>query len=168
MLVFAYKQSEGEMKKAIVFVLIAIVAVSSAFAFKFNSVGIETGNGLHVSLDMEVADNFDVYARLGYTGLFDISSGAQYKVGEFKLGKTAVAVKPGAQINFDFRSSDGANSFIFEMFGTCSFQFDAGSLTAFLRPGIGFMASTYTYGDYKSKDNSFAWLIETGVAYLFN
>lgn len=156
------------MKKAIVFVLIAIVAVSSAFAFRFVSVGIETGNGLLASVDMEVVDNFDVYARLGYTGLFDISGGAQYKVGEFKMGSTKVAVKPGAQLCFDFRSSDGANSFIFEMFGTCSFQFEAGNLTAFLRPGIGFMASTYTYGDYKSKDNGFAWTVETGVAYLFN
>ena len=156
------------MKKAIVFVLIAIVAVSSAFAFRFVSVGIETGNGLLASVDMEVVDNFDVYARLGYAGMFDISGGAQYKVGEFKLGSTKVAVKPGAQICFDFRSDDGRNTFIFQMFGTCNFQFDAGSLTAFLRPGIGFMASTYTYGDYKSKDNGFAWTVETGVAYLFN
>ena len=155
------------MKKAIVLILIAIVAVSSAFAFKFVSVGIETGNGYLASVDMEVADNFDVYARLGYTGYFDISGGAQYKVGEFKLGKTAVAVKPGAQMNFDFRSDDGANSFRFEMFGTCSFQFEAGSLTGFLRPGIGFFASSFRYGDYKSKDNGFAWIVETGVAYLF-
>ena len=156
------------MKKAIVLILIAIVAVSSAFAFKFLSVGIETGNGLLASVDMEVADNFDVYARVGYAGMFDISGGAQYKVGEFKLGSTKVAVKPGAQMCFNFRSNDGANTFLFEMFGTCSFQFDAGSLTAFLRPGIGFGASTYRYGDYKSQSNGFAWEVETGVAFLFN
>lgn len=155
------------MKKTIVFVLIAIVAVSSAFAFKFVSLGFETGNGLQLSADMEVADNFDVYARIGYTGMFDISGGAQYKVGEFKMGGTAVAVKPGAQMNFNFRSEDGANSFVFQMFGTCSFQFSAGSLTAFIRPGLGFMASTYRYGDYKSQSNGFDWTVETGVAYLF-
>ena len=155
------------MKKAIVLILIAIVAVSSAFAFKFVSVGIETGSGLLASLDMEVADNFDVYARLGYAGMFNVSGGAQYKVGEFKLGGTPVAVKPGAQMNFEFQSVDGRNTFIFSMFGTCSFQFEAGSLTAFLRPGLGFAASTYRYGDYKSQSNGFAWFVETGVAYLF-
>ena len=60
------------MKKAIVLILIAIVAVSSAFAFRFVSVGIETGNGLLASADMEIADNFDVYARLGYVGYFNL------------------------------------------------------------------------------------------------
>ena len=143
------------MKKAIVLILIAIVAVSSAFAFRFVSVGIETGNGLLASVDMEVADNFDVYARLGYTGLFNISGGAQYKVGEFKLGKTPVAVKPGAQMNFNFTSE----AFLFELLATCQFSFDAGSLTGFLRPGLG-LAAAKNY-------SSFIWAVETGVAYLF-
>ena len=155
------------MKKAIVLILIAIVAVSSAFAFKFLSVGIETGNGLLASVDMEVADNFDVYARLGYLAYFNVSGGAQYKVGEFKIGSTPIAVKPGAQMNFNFRSDDGRNTFIFELYGTCSFQFDAGNMTAFLRPGIGFGAATYRYGDYKNQTNGFAWEVETGVAYKF-
>ena len=72
------------MKKAIIVILIAIVAVSSAFAFKFNSVGIETGRGFYASVDMEIVGNLDAYARFGYTGYIDLSFGAQYKVAELK------------------------------------------------------------------------------------
>ena len=159
------------MKKAIVLILIAIVAVSSAFAFKFVSVGIETGRGFFASLDMEVADNLDTYARLGYTGFFDISLGAQYKVAELKVSKTAMPIKPGVQMGFDF----GDEYFSFTLLGTISLSFDADCFTAFVRPGLGIY--TYPSGEYvyttsgleyrKKTKAGFAFVIETGVAYLF-
>ena len=170
MLLFAYKQSEGEMKKVIVFVLIAIIAVSSAFAFKFNSVGIEAGNGFHASADMEIIKNLDGYFRLGYTGFFDISLGAQYKVLDFKIGSTPVYLRPGAQMGF----SMGDEYFSFSLLGTCALSFDADHLTAFVRPGVGFYtypSYTYEYPSYDLKKVTkagFAFLIECGVAYLFN
>ena len=157
------------MKKALVLILIAIVAVSSAFAFKFNSVGIEAGNGFYASLDMEIVDNLDGYFRVGYTGLFDISLGAQYKVAEFKIGGTPVSLKPGAQMGFDF----GDEYFSFSLLGTCALQFETDSLTAFVRPGLGFYtypSYTYEYPSYELKKVTkvgFAFLIECGVAYLF-
>lgn len=157
------------MKKAIVLILIAIVAVSSAFAFKFVSVGIETGNGYHISGDMEIADKFDVYARLGYYGAFAISGGAQYKIGEFKIGSTPVAIKPGAQMTFGFPEK----SFIFDLLVTCQFSFETGHLTAFVRPGLGLSVYSYKYHSYyedkdiRETNTSFDWTIECGVAYLF-
>ena len=157
------------MKKAIVLILIAIVAVSSAFAFKFNSVGIEAGNGFFASLDMEIIDNLDAYFRLGYKGVFDISLGAQYRVMEFKIGNTPVALKPGAQMSFDF----GDEYFSFMLLGTCALQFETDHLTAFVRPGLGFYtypSYTYEYPSYELKKTTkadFAFLIECGVAYLF-
>ena len=157
------------MKKASILILIALVAVSSAFAFKFNSVGIEAGNGFHASLDMEIIDNLDAYFRLGYTGFFDISLGAQYKVLEFKIGKTPVYLKPGAQMGF----SIGDEYFSFSLLGTCAFAFDADKLTAFVRPGLGlytYPSYTYEYPSYEMKKVTkagFAFLIECGVAYLF-
>ena len=89
------------MKKLFIIALIAIVAVSSAFAFKFVSVGIEAGNGFHASADMEIIEKLDIYARVGYTGFFELSFGAQYKVAEFKIGNTPVALKPGNML-YDF------------------------------------------------------------------
>ena len=157
------------MKKAIVFVLIALVAVSSAFAFKFNSVGIEAGNGFHASVDMEIIDNLDAYFRVGYSGLFDISLGAQYKVVEFKIGNTPVYFKPGAQMGFSF----GDEYFSFSLLGTAALQFETDSLTAFVRPGLGlytYPSYTYEYPSYDVKKVTkvgFAFLIECGVAYLF-
>ena len=158
------------MKKAIIIILIAIVAVSSAFAFKFNSVGIETGRGFYASVDMEIVGNLDAYARFGYTGYIDLSFGAQYKVAELKVSHTALPVKPGAQMGFDF----GDGYFMFTLLGTCSFSFDVDCFTAFIRPGLGFAASRYTYysssyegGKKTYTSTDFAFLIETGVAYLF-
>ena len=157
------------MKRAIVLILIAIVAVSSAFAFKFNSVGIEAGNGFHASLDMEIIDNLDAYFRLGYSGLFDISLGAQYNVAQFKIGNTPVYLKPGAQMGFSF----GDEYFSFRLLGTCALQFETDHLTAFVRPGLGFYtypSYTYEYPSYELKKVTkagFAFLIECGVAYLF-
>ena len=157
------------MKKTIIIILIAIVAVSSAFAFKFNSVGIEAGNGFHASVDMEIIDNLDAYFRVGYSGLFDISLGAQYKVAEFKIGNTPVYFKPGAQMGFSF----GDEYFSFSLLGTAALQFETDSLTAFVRPGLGFYtypSYTYEYPSYELKKITkagFAYLIECGVAYLF-
>ena len=174
MLVFAYKQSEGEMKKAIVFVLIAIIAVSSAFAFKFNSVGIETGGGalssLFASVDMEIMDRLDVYARLGYTGYFNISGGAQYQVAEIKAGSTKLPCKVGGQMGFNF--ADGM--FAFELIGTFEISFSTGNFGAFIRPGLGLAVASYEYYDYyrdryaREAQAAFDWKVETGVAYLFN
>ena len=62
------------MKKAVVIFIIALVAVASAFAFEFKSVGIETGEGLYASADMEIIDNLDIYGRIGANGYFSISA----------------------------------------------------------------------------------------------
>lgn len=162
------------MKKAIVLILIAIVAVSSAFAFKFKSVGVEAGKGAYVAADMEVADNLDAYVRLGFedyitVAVFNLSFGSQYSVTEFKLGNTPVAVKPGAQIGLNF----GDELFMFSLHATCALEFEAGSLTAFARPGIGFYTYPtyeYNYTTYKAEKKtkaSFSIIIECGVAYNF-
>ena len=159
------------MKKTIVLILIAIVAVSSAFAFKFVSAGIETGGGFYASVDMEIIDNLDAYARFGYKRLIDFSFGAQYKIAELKVSKTALPVKPGVQMSFDFRDE----YFSFQMLVTFSLSFDVDCFTAFVRPGLGF----YTYpttelvvtnSGYETKKRpkaDLAFVIETGVAYLF-
>ena len=161
------------MKKAIVLIFIAIVAVSSAFAFKFNSVGIETGCGalgsLFVSVDMEIMDNFDAYARLGYSGYFNISGGAQYKIAELKFGGTTLPCKVGGQIGLNF----GDETFVFEFIGTFELSFSTGNLAAFVRPGLGLGVGSYRYYDYyrgkyaREAQAFFDWKIETGVAYLF-
>ena len=153
------------MKKLFIIALIAIVAVSSAFAFKFVSVGIEAGNGFHVSADMEIIDKLDVYARLGYTGFFDLSFGAQFKVAEFKIGRTPVYFKPGAQTGFSF----GDEYFSFMLLGTAELSFDTDHLTAFVRPGMGlYTYPTYNYYEAKKETKAgFVFLVECGVGYLF-
>ena len=157
------------MKKLFIIALIAIVAVSSAFAFKFVSIGVETGSGYHISADMEIIDKLDVYARLGYIGAFGLSAGAQYKVAELKVSGTVLDVKPGAQMTFGFADS----VFMFSMLATCGFSFETGHFTAFVRPGLGFMTvstkyySYYEGRDVKSSNTSFDWVIETGGAYKF-
>ena len=152
------------MKKAFVFILIAIVAATSAFAFKFNSIGIETGNGFYVSADMDIVDNLDVYARIGYIGAFSFSAGAQYRVTDFKIDNTKVDFKPGAQFNFGFADK----TFIFSMLATLQFSFETGHLSAFLRPGIGFGLTSYKIADDTRRTRTgFAWTVETGVAFLF-
>ena len=152
------------MKKAFVFILIAIVAATSAFAFKFNSIGIETGSGLYVSADMEAVENLDVYARIGYAGHFSFSTGAQYRVTDFKIDNTKVDFKPGAQFNFGFADK----TFYFSMLATLQFSFETGHLSAFLRPGLGYGLTSVKVADKTRTSNSyFAWTVETGVAFLF-
>ena len=148
------------MKKLFAVLLIAVVVMASAFAFEFKSLGIETGGGnacneILLSGDMEVADNFDTYIRLGYNlGKFNVSVGGQYKVAELKMDSTKFDVKPGVQLGFNF-----IDGFIFTVFGTCDFSFKTGHFSAFLRPGLGMAV----FG----KQTSFAFEVETGVAYLF-
>ena len=162
------------MKKAIVIILIALVAVTSAFAFKFNSLGIDAGRGFYFSADMEIIDNLDAYARLGFedyvtAACFNLSIGAQYKVAELKISTTEFDVKPGLQFGFNFADE----TFLFTLLGTCQFAFETGNFTAFVRPGLGFTtyptysydAATYTY--HKKTKLAFTGLIEAGVAYLF-
>ena len=161
------------MKKAIILILIALVAVSSAFAFKFKSVGIETGGGalssLFVSTDMEIIDRLDVYARLGYSGSFNISGGAQYKIAEIKASNTTLPCKVGGQMGFNF----GDDIFVFELIGTVEFSFSTGHFLAFVRPGLGLAVGSYRYYDYyrdryaRESNTAFDWKVETGVAYLF-
>ncbi|MBQ3697671.1 MAG: hypothetical protein II883_07095 [Spirochaetales bacterium] len=152
------------MKKAFVIILIAIVAATSAFAFKFNSIGIETGNGFYVSADMDIVDNLDVYARIGYIGAFSFSAGAQYRVTDFKIDNTIVDFKPGAQFNFGFADK----TFLFSVLATLQFSFETGHLSAFLRPGIGFGLTSYKIADDTRRTSTgFAWTVETGVAFLF-
>lgn len=141
------------MKKVLAIMIIALVVMTTAFAFSLKSAGIEVGNGVLASLDMDIVDNLDVYARLGYSGMFNISAGAQYKVTEFDVGKTSVDFKPGLQV--DFLLGQG---FLFEAYATLGFSFETGSLTAFLRPGLG-IAAAKNY-------SAFAWTVEAGVGYL--
>ena len=141
------------MKKVLAIMIIALVVMTTAFAFSLKSAGIEVGNGVLASLDMDIVDNLDVYARLGYSGMFNISAGAQYKVTEFDVGKTSVDFKPGLQV--DFLLGQG---FLFEAYATLGFSFETGSLTAFLRPGLG-IAAAKNY-------SAFAWTVEAGIGYL--
>ena len=162
------------MKKLFIIALIAIVAVSSAFAFKFNSVGIESGRGFYFSADAEIIDNLDFYVRLGFedyitSACFNLSLGGQYKIAELKIANTVFDVKPGVQCGFNFADE----VFLFTLLGTCSFQFEAGRFTAFVRPALGFTtypsykynAATYAYE--KTTKATFVILAETGVGYLF-
>ena len=156
------------MKRIIALFFIVVIATSSLFAFKFNSLGIETGKGFHLSADMEIIDNLDGYVRFGYTGAFQISLGAQYKVAELKISQTTLPLKPGLQMGFAFADE----YFSFSLLGTFSFSYDHDVFTAFLRPGIGL----YTYPAYefnkdydlvKKTKAGFAFQIETGVAFKF-
>ena len=162
------------MKKTIIIILIAIVAVSSAFAFKFNSVGLEAGRGFYISADMEIVDNLDAYLRLGFedyitSACFNLSFGGQYKLAELKISTTNFDVKPGVQIGFNFADE----VFLFTLLGTCSFQFEAGNFTAFARPALGFTTypsysyNTTTYAYEKKTKATFVVLVECGIAYLF-
>ena len=54
------------MKKVFVILIVALVVLTSASAFKFKSIGIETGAGIFTTADMvidEVSKDFEVYAR---------------------------------------------------------------------------------------------------------
>ena len=154
------------MKRALVIILVAFIAVASAFAFEFKSVSLDTGidfingfGGSSVSANMEVIDNLDVYAGIGaMAGFFEISLGAQYKVYTFEVENTDIDILPGAQIGFCF--GDG---FFFTMLGTCQFSFEAGHFGAFARPGIGF--GIYSYDDYSKR--YFRFTTETGIYYRF-
>lgn len=151
------------MKKTLVVLIVVLVVLSSASAFRVKSVGIETGSGLFASVDMEIVENLDVYARAGLNYHFYTGGGVQYKVASFDLDKTTVDVKPGVQTTIGF----GDGYFNMLLFGTCQFAFETDRLTGFLRPCLGLSLSTTGSGEYKSKSHDFAWTIEAGVAYLF-
>lgn len=147
------------MKKTIMVLVVACLLVSSLFAsFSFRSLGVDTGFGRHgglfVSADMEVAKDLDVYARLGYTGNFNVSAGVQYRVAYLDIAKAKVPFKPGLQLDFNF-----GKAFVFEALITAEFSFDARPFTAFVRPGFGLATS--------KGGTAFNWGVETGVAYLF-
>ena len=144
------------MKKMIVVLIVALVVLASASAFTFKSVGIETGAGLFATGDMvidEVSKDFEVYARLGYTGMFSVGIGTQYKVVDIKMDKNTLALKPGLHMFFNI-----SKAFVFELMVGAEFSYDAGSLEAFIRPELGM--AFYKGG------NSFAWAVEAGIAYL--
>ena len=156
------------MKKIIALFFIVVIASASLFAFKFNSLGIETGQGFHLSADMEIIDNLDGYVRFGYIGVIQISLGAQYKVAELKISQTTLPLKPGLQMGFAF----GDEYFSYSLLATFGFSFEHDVFTAFLRPGLGL----YTYPTYelnkdydlvKKTKAGFAFQIETGVAFKF-
>ena len=162
------------MKKILVVLIVALVVLTSASAFKFKSVGVEAGRGFYIAADMDIVDEkLDAYARFGIENFvtaacFNLSLGGQFKVSELKIEATVFDVKPGVQVDFDI--ADG--SLLFSLLGTCQFIFDNRDFSAFLRPGLGFSAyPDYEY-DYKEgtyhKKTSFAlaWAIEAGVAYL--
>ena len=147
------------MKKVLIILIVAFVALASVSAFGIKSVGIDTGTrGVFVTADMvidEVSKDFEVYARIGYTGNFGLGIGTQYKVVDIKLGKSTIGMKPGVHMVFNL-----GNAFVFELLGGLEFAYDAGSLEAFLRPEFG--VALFKGG------NSFDWSVEAGVAYLFN
>ena len=144
------------MKKILTALIVALVVMTSAFAFSFKSAGIEAGKtGTFVVADFEIIDNLDAYVRTGYAySRFNVSAGAQYKVWEFDLGSTPIAVKPGAQVDFYF-----FNGFLFSGFVTCQFSYNAGSIEGFVRPGVGINAAK----NYVAP----SWVVEAGAAYLF-
>ena len=152
------------MKKILVVLVVALAVVASASAFAFKSVGVTVGTGYYAVVDMDIVDNLDVYAGIGYAGDFAITSGIQYKVGSFKLGETYVAIRPGAQVNTYLYSGTAS----FGILGTCAFSFDARSLTGFLRPGLGVSLAIYKDGESGTTIHSeFGFSLEAGVAYLF-
>jgi len=144
------------MKKVVIVLIVALVVVASASAFTFKSVGLDVGYGLFVTGDMvidEVSKDFEVYARLGYTGNFGIGIGAQYRVADLELKKNTLAVKPGLHMVFNI-----GKPFIFDLLFGCEFSYDAGNLEAFLRPEIGLAIA--------KGGTAFRWAIEAGIAYL--
>ena len=151
------------MKKILVILIVALVVLTSASAFRFKSVGFEVSTGYYVVADMEIIDNLDVYAGIGYAGGFGITSGVQYKVASFEIGETDVAVRPGVKI--DTLIGDGYTNFI--LLGTCAFSFETDSLTAFLRPGLGVSLSPQKSTSGTAIYTAFAFSIDAGVAYLF-
>ena len=148
------------MKKIIVVLIVALVVLTSASAFKVKSIGVETGNGYYASLDMEIIKNLEVYARVGYNGMFATSAGVNYKVSEFKINGTPVAIKPGAQTGVAFRDS----VFNLTVFGTIDFSFETSKLSAFVRPGCGLYHHKIGTDNVT---NNFVFVLEAGVAYLF-
>ena len=145
------------MKKVVIVLIVALVVVASASAFTFKSVGLDVGlRSLFVTGDMvidEVSKDFEVYARLGYTGNFGIGIGAQYRVADLELKKNTLAVKPGLHMIFNI-----GKPFVFELLFGCEFSYDAGNLEAFLRPELG--VAIFKGG------SAFDWSIEAGIAYL--
>jgi len=146
------------MKKTIAVLFVACVLVSSVFAaFSFKSVGVETGfgnhGGLFVSANMEAAKDLDVYARVGYTGQFNVTAGLEYKVAEIELSSVKVPFKPGLQLDFNF----GGGLFRFEALVTLGFQFGTRPFSAIVRPAFGLVTSKAA--------TAFAWGVETGVAF---
>ena len=144
------------MKKVVIVLIVALVVVTSASAFTFKSVGLDVGAGLLVTGDMvidEVSKDFEVYARLGYTGEFGIGIGAQYRVADLDLKKNTLAVKPGLHMIFNI-----GKPFIFDLLFGCEFSYDAGNLESFLRPEIGLAIA--------KGGTAFRWAIEAGIAYL--
>ena len=144
------------MKKVVIVLIVALVVIASASAFTFKSVGLDVGHGYFITGDMvidEVSKDFEVYARLGYTGAFGIGIGAQYRVADLELKKNTLAVKPGIHMVFNI-----SKAFDFELLAGCEFSYDAGNLEAFLRPELGIRL-------FKG-GNAFDWGIEAGVAYL--
>ncbi len=159
------------MKKLVALLLVAVVVMASAFAFSFLSLGVETGGsfkgscgGAYLSGDMEIVDNLDVYVRFGYSTAINVSFGAQYKVADFKIDSSKVDFKPGLQMGFDF----GDGYFFFKALATAQLSYDTGHLRAFLRPGVGLSVYSYKgWDDKRHGETSFAFMVETGVAYLF-
>ena len=145
------------MKKIVIVLIVALVVVASASAFTFKSVGLDVGGiGYFVTGDMvidEVSKDFEVYARLGYTGNFAVGIGAQYKVADLEMKKNTLAVKPGLHMLFNI-----GKPFIFARLFGCEFSYDAGNLEGFLRPEMGM--------SFVKGGNGFAWAVEAGVAYL--
>ena len=150
------------MKKTVAVLLVAVLVMASAFAFSFRSLGIETGEGYYLSGDMDIIENLDIYVRLGYTGQFNLSFGGQYKVADFKVSNTQVDFRPGLQLGFGF-----GDWFTFSALVTAQLAFDVDHFTAFVRPGIGFGLTSFKSGDKRYTDTDVAFVIETGVAYLF-
>jgi len=145
------------MKKTIAVLFVAFVLVSSVFAaFSFKSVGVETGfgrhSGLFIAANMEAAKDLDVYARLGYTGKFNVTAGIEYKVAEIKLSSAKVPFKPGLQLDFNF----GNGPFVFEALVTLGFEFGEKPFSAIVRPALGFAIT--------KNASAFSWGVETGVA----
>jgi len=153
------------MKKVIVILIVALVVLSSASAFKFKSAGFAMGLGfLGGYVDMEIVDNLDVYAGAGYAGCFAAVAGIEYKVASFKLGETPVSISPGIQTCASF--FDGMAQY--GILGACSFSFGTKDLTAFIRPcaGLDLFPSKDETG-HTLIDMSFAWDVDVGFGYLF-
>jgi len=104
---------------------------------------------------MEIIDNLDIYAGIGYAAGFAISSGAEYKVTSFDVGGTPVAVRPGIQL--DAFISEGYAYYAAML--ACSLSFETQSLGAFIRPSMGLLFAS----DY----SAFNFDLQLGISYLF-